>query len=110
MDQRCSFRLAEDGSQRPVPAAAACAAPTVHGKKQLTEPVARPSWYSVPKFEFTVTQTFRARPPVYRVKTSDPLSAIQRGEVALAACPHGLTRLGSVTRATPAMSETRFTC
>lgn len=34
----------------------------VHGKKQLTETVARPSWYSVPKFEFTVTLNVSGAP------------------------------------------------
>ena len=49
-------------------------------------------------------------PPLYSVETSAPLSATHSGDVALAACPQGLTRFGSVVRATPAMSEIRFVC
>jgi hypothetical protein len=40
-------------------------------------------------------------PPRYTVETLDPLSATHNGDDALAACPHGFTRFGSVTRATP---------
>src|SRR6516162_267205 len=46
---------------------------------------------------------------LYRVDRPDPLSETQKGEVELETRPQGLTRLGSVKRATPAMSETRFT-
>src|SRR6516164_6046884 len=46
---------------------------------------------------------------LYRVDTPDPLSETQNGEVELETRPQGLTRLGSVKRATPAMSETKFT-
>src|SRR6266851_6720647 len=47
--------------------------------------------------------------PLYSVETPLPLSATQKGEVGLNARPQGLTRFGSVNRATPAISETRFT-
>src|SRR5216684_8264636 len=47
--------------------------------------------------------------PLYSVETPLPLSATQKGEVGLNARPQGLTRFGSVKRATPAISETRFT-
>src|SRR6266581_3946643 len=46
---------------------------------------------------------------LYRVDTPALLSEIQNGEVELETKPHGLTRLGSVKRATPAISETKFT-
>src|SRR5215468_4666333 len=46
---------------------------------------------------------------LYRVDRPDPLSETQKGEVELETRPQGLTRLGSVKRATPAISETRFT-
>src|SRR2546423_14054600 len=47
-------------------------------------------------------------PPVYSVDRSVPLSLTHNGDVGDAARPHGLTRLWSVTRATPPMSETRL--
>src|SRR5258708_39197888 len=46
--------------------------------------------------------------PRYKVESPVPLSAIQNGDVGPKAKPHGLTRLGSTNRATPAISETRF--
>src|SRR5215472_17035281 len=46
---------------------------------------------------------------LYRVDRPDPLSETQKGEVELETRPQGLTRLRSVKRATPAISETRFT-
>jgi hypothetical protein len=56
----------------------------------------------------TIIGTLRRTPPVYSVDLSVPLSATQSGLVGLADNPHGLTRLGSVMRATPSMSETRL--
>src|SRR5262245_22196851 len=47
--------------------------------------------------------------PLYSVDTPPLLSATQKGVVGPKARPQGLTRLGSVKRATPSMSETRFT-
>src|SRR5215472_8996397 len=47
-------------------------------------------------------------PPVYSVEVSDPLLATHNGLVPISDCPHGLTRFGSVMRATPGMSEIRF--
>ena len=58
----------------------------------------------------TIAGMLPSTPPLYRVETSAPLSATHSGEVGLADCPHGLTRLGSVIRATPGMSEMRFVC
>ena len=47
-------------------------------------------------------------PPEYSVETSMPLSETHAGVAGPKARPHGLTRLGSVMRATPSMSETRL--
>src|SRR5262249_10114745 len=47
--------------------------------------------------------------PLYSVATPAPLSATQKGDVELNPSPQGLTRFGSVKRATPSISETRFT-
>src|SRR5262245_52844263 len=47
--------------------------------------------------------------PLYSVDTPPLLSATQNGEVGPKARPQGLTRFGSVKRATPSMSETRLT-
>src|SRR5437660_173631 len=44
------------------------------------------------------------------VETPAPLSETQNGPVGLAARPQGLTRLGSVFWAMPAMSESMFVC
>ena len=48
--------------------------------------------------------------PLYRVVLSVPLSETQIGVVGPAAMPHGFTRLGSVLRATPGISDSRFVC
>src|SRR6266536_1785800 len=48
--------------------------------------------------------------PLYSVETPVPLSATHQGLVALRARPHGLTRFGSVTGASPGISETRLVC
>src|SRR3954451_6689595 len=47
-------------------------------------------------------------PPAYSVASPVPLSATHSGVVGPAARPHGLTRLGSVSCATPGMSLTRL--
>src|SRR3954468_12063926 len=49
-----------------------------------------------------------AVPPAYSVARPVPLSATHSGVVGPAARPHGLTRLGSVSCATPGMSLTRL--
>ena len=63
---------------------------------------------------FTVSATICGMlpltPPPYSVETLEPLSATHSGDVGLADCPQGLTRFGSVIRATPGMSEIRFVC
>src|SRR5919198_1285611 len=56
-----------------------------------------------------VTTSDRAVPsPRCIVETPAPLSAIQIGDVALKAMPHGFTRFGFVNFAIPEISETRF--
>src|SRR6478672_5673035 len=47
---------------------------------------------------------------LYRVDTPALLSEIQNGLVSLSEMPQGLTRLGSVTAATPGRSDTRLVC
>src|ERR671936_661369 len=56
----------------------------------------------------TIIGMLRRTPPVYSVDLSVPLSATHNGVDGPADSPHGLTRLGSVMRATPSMSETRL--
>ena len=56
----------------------------------------------------TITGTLRRMAPEYSVETSVPLSETHTGVAGPADRPHGLTRLGSVMRATPGMSDTRL--
>ena len=48
--------------------------------------------------------------PLYSVETSVPLSETQIGVFGPCDIPHGLTRFGSVSWATPGWSETRLVC
>src|SRR3954464_941341 len=57
-----------------------------------------------------VTGMLPRTPPEYSVDTSVPLSATHNGVAGPADSPHGVTRVGSVMRATPGMSDTRLRC
>ncbi len=71
-----------------------------------TIPVGAPP--GMPTTSGRVTGMLLRTPPEYSVETSVPLSDTHAGVAGPKARPHGLTRLGSVMRATPSMSETRL--
>src|SRR5437763_3919887 len=73
-----------------------------------TWPVGSPPGMPTTSEEIEIGVFFR--PPEYRLATSAPLSATHSGVLGPAAMPQGLTRLASVTWASPGRSDTRFVC